>query len=400
MSDDKKINVLSLFDGISCARVALHRIGVSINKYYASEVDKYAIQIAQKNYPDTLEIGDVRLVNGKDFNNIDLLIGGSPCQDLSSAKGNRQGLQGSRSGLFYEYVRLRDEIMPKYFILENVNSMPKEARETITKILGVEPVMINGSLVSAQSRKRLFWVGKLVNGEYRTVYIPLPKDKNILLGDILQDSVSVAEKYFVKFPCVANKERKKHQQDLIQTIEGKGRCLVAGSHGNAHHYTKTLIPEEDKANKLGQIHDGQSGSVYSTNGKSITLSANGGGHGGNTGLYCMPSTQENVNGVNLIEGKSLTLKSQYGRNSVANITMITKIGKITGRVRRLTTIECERLMTLPDNYTFGISDTQRYKCLGNGFIVDVVAHILSHIFSDNVKVMDKPLQTMEITTLF
>jgi len=129
-----KIKVLSLFDGISCARVALDRLGYEV-EYYASEIDKYAIQIAQKNYPDTIQVGSVVGLDSSRFKDIDLLIGGSPCQDLSIAKKNREGLSGSRSGLFWEYVRILKEVKPKYFVLENVNSMPKEAKQTITEEL-------------------------------------------------------------------------------------------------------------------------------------------------------------------------------------------------------------------------------------------------------------------------
>lgn len=154
------MRVISLFDGISCARVALERAGFKVDDYYASEVDKYAIQIAQKNYPSTHQLGDVK--NAFSWashvkSQIDLLIGGSPCQDLSIAKKNRKGLDGERSGLFWEYVKILREVKPTYFILENVASMPKEAKEIITKTLAVDPIEINAALVSAQNRKRLFW---------------------------------------------------------------------------------------------------------------------------------------------------------------------------------------------------------------------------------------------------
>jgi DNA (cytosine-5)-methyltransferase 3A len=188
------MNILSLFDGISCARVALERSGIKIDKYYASEIDKYAIQIAQKNYPDTIQLGDVVTINTPMLKGIDLMIGGSPCQDLSIA-GKRKGLGGERSGLFWEYVRILKEVRPKFFILENVNSMSKENRQIITDALGVEPVMINAALVSAQNRKRLFWVGKLVGNKYEQVDIPQPEDKGILLKDIIETDVD--EKYFL-----------------------------------------------------------------------------------------------------------------------------------------------------------------------------------------------------------
>ncbi len=187
----KHLKVLSLFDGISCAHVALDRLGYK-PKYYASEVDKWAIEATRRNWPDTLELGDVRGVNARgewanergtgifDLVGLDLLIGGSPCQDLSVAKHGREGLKGARSGLFYEYLRLKRELRPRYFVLENVASMPREARDEITKEMGVEPIMINAALVSAQNRKRLFWTN--IPG------VTQPEDRGIYLRDILEDA--------------------------------------------------------------------------------------------------------------------------------------------------------------------------------------------------------------------
>ncbi len=182
----KKLKILSLFDGISCARVALERAGIPVEDYYASEIDKYAMQISQKNYPDIQQIGSVENISLRgiwtdDDRQFDLLIGGSPCQDLSIAKKNRKGLDGERSGLFWEYVRILNEVKPKYFILENVVSMPKEAKNLITETLGVEPIMINASLVSAQNRKRYFWTN--IQG------VTQPEDKGITLRDIFKKDI-------------------------------------------------------------------------------------------------------------------------------------------------------------------------------------------------------------------
>lgn len=193
------MKILSLFDGISCARVALERAGIEVEVYYASEIEQKPIEISKKNYPDIIQLGDVKNVEkyylsenqeeARIFTHIDLLIGGSPCQDLSSAKGrNRQGLAGARSSLFYEYIRILKEVKPKYFILENVASMSKEAQEEITKIIGVKPIMIDAGLLSAQTRKRLFWVGRLCNeccDEYHQIEITQPEDKGIVLRDII-----------------------------------------------------------------------------------------------------------------------------------------------------------------------------------------------------------------------
>ena len=172
------MNVLSLFDGISCGQIALNRAAIKIDNYYASEIDKDAISVTQFNYPNTIQLGDVRKLKGNMLPKIDLLIGGSPCQDLSKAKTEGKGLVGEKSSLFYEYLRLLNEVKPKYFLLENV-LMKKDYRDIITKELGVNPILINSSLVSAQNRERLYWTN-IPN-------ITIPKDKNILLKDIIKD---------------------------------------------------------------------------------------------------------------------------------------------------------------------------------------------------------------------
>jgi DNA (cytosine-5)-methyltransferase 3A len=190
-----KIKVLSLFDGISVAQQALKELGFEV-EYYASEIDKYAISITQKNHPNTTQLGSVVDIKKEMVGEIDLLIGGSPCQDLSIANRNRQGLAGSRSGLFWEYVRILKEVKPKYFVLENVYNMSDEARDTITKELGVEPIMINAALVSAQDRKRYFWTN--IQG------ITQPEDSGILLRDIV-DTKKYRRIIDVKYPILKSK---------------------------------------------------------------------------------------------------------------------------------------------------------------------------------------------------
>jgi DNA (cytosine-5)-methyltransferase 3A len=304
--------VLSLFDGISCARVALDRANIKVKTYYASEIDKHAIAISTKNYPDIVRLGDVRSITTLP-EPIDLLIGGSPCVDLSIAKKDRKGLEGEHSSLFWEYVRLWKLTTPKFFILENVASMPKKDKDIITETLGVEPVMFNASLVSAQCRKRLFWTN---------IKFDLPEDRNILLKDILQPDADV---------------------DESMTVKGKSFCLTASYYKGGegpYEYEHNKARHQRTMVKLGHIGntDGQANRVYDPEGKSVTLSANGGGLGAKTGLY-----------------------------------------ETEHRIRKLTPMECERLQSLPDNYTEGVAKTHRYKCLGNAFNVDVVAHIVKHI---------------------
>jgi DNA (cytosine-5)-methyltransferase 3A len=303
------MRVLSLFDGISCARQALIEAGVQADAYYASEVDPKAIQIAMKNHPDTIQLGDVRTLEDPPTA-IDLLIGGSPCIDLSIAKANRQGLEGIHSSLFWEYIRIFRIVKPRWFILENVASMPKKDRDIITQEMGVEPVLFDAALVSAQSRKRLFWTN---------IRFQLPADQGILLRNILQPDAEV---------------------DESMTINGKSFCLTASYHkvGESQaEYEHNKKKSQRTMVKLGHISntDGQANRVYSPEGKSATLSANSGGGGAKTGLY-----------------------------------------QIQSRIRKLTPIECERLQGLPDDYTAGVPKTHRYKCLGNGFCVPVITHIL------------------------
>ena len=173
------MNVLSLFDGISCGMVALERAGFEVEKYYASEIDEYAIKVTQYHYPDTIQLGDICNHKSWDIGNTDLLIGGSPCQNFSTL-GNRKGLQGDKSGLFYKYVEVLEQYNPRYFLLENNDNMPLEAREEITSILGVEPIMIDSALVSAQNRKRLYWTN--------IIGVKQPNDRNIKLTDILTNN--------------------------------------------------------------------------------------------------------------------------------------------------------------------------------------------------------------------
>lgn len=315
------MKVLSLFDGISCARVALERAGFVVELYHASEVDKFAIQVSTKNYPDIVQLGSVTDINP--FPVYDILIGGSPCQDLSIAKHSRKGLKGEKSGLFWEYVRILKSVEPKYFILENVASMSNDAKQEITDTLGVEPIMINASLVSAQRRKRLFWTN-IPN-------VILPEDKSILLKDILEQKVDV--NFTVKsVEFVPGGVGKKNELHFLGGIRNKDWAK------DGKNYSRNF---------------GQGDRVYSQEGKSATLSALGGGRGAKTGLYAV-NKKEIILGV---EG-----------HCVEDFV-----------IRKLTPVECERLQGLPDGYTEGLSNTQRYKCLGNAFNVDVVAHILSFI---------------------
>ena len=178
MNIEKGINVLSLFDGISVAQLALKELNIPVNNYFASEIDKNCIKVTQNHFPDTTQLGDVRGLDGTTLPNIDLMVFGSPCQNLSSLRKRRKGLDSEDSGLFFEALRLLKEVKPKYFLMENVGSMSKQDRKAITDLLGVKPLEINSNLVSCSNRSRLYWTN-IPN-------VVAPKNQNILLQDCFE----------------------------------------------------------------------------------------------------------------------------------------------------------------------------------------------------------------------
>ena len=377
------MNVLSLFDGISCARVALDRAGIEVNAYMSSEIEKNAIKVSEKNYPDIIRVGSV--VGLEVEGQVDLLIGGSPCTDLSIAKKDRKGLEGEHSSLFWEYVRIKKECKPTYFILENVASMPKADKDIITREMGVEPVMFNASLVSAQSRKRLFWTN---------IPFTLPDDKGILLKDILQPDGEVDERMLIKGGKSACIDANYHKgSSLHHAIAKKVRTMVKvgyigegeqyGQGGQAHRVYSTegktpTMSSGPALIKVGHIGatDSQTNRVYSAEGKAPTQCKGPGGGALPTLIRVghIGNSDAQANRVYDPEGKSVTLSANGGGCGAK-----TGLYDVENKIRKLTPIECERLQGLPDNYTEGVAMTNRYKCLGNAFNVDVVAHILSHL---------------------
>lgn len=299
-------NVLSLFDGMSCGQIALNKVGIEYENYFASEIDKYAIQVTKNNYPNTTQLGSVTDVNANSVPQIDLLIGGSPCQSFSNL-GNGKGFDG-KSSLFWQYVRVLNEIKPKYFLLENV-VMKKEWEDIITEALGVKPVMINSNVFSAQNRKRLYWT----NIDFKTIV-----DNDIQLKDILYDQV--CEKYYLSDKAIKYITDKTRLNKKLTSINGeKASCLLS-------QYSQSL------------------------NGTFLCVDCNG--------------RIDNL--------KTGTLPSRYykGTETQGSSPFI-----FDGRFRKLTPNECEKLQTVPLNYTDCVSDSQRYKMLGNGWTVDVIAHI-------------------------
>jgi DNA (cytosine-5)-methyltransferase 3A len=284
------MKVLSLFDGISCGMVALERAGIPVERYVAYEIEPNAIKISKKNYPQIERCGDVTTADYSQYKGFDLLIGGSPCQSLSIVQSQtRQHLDG-KSKLFFEFVRAKEEMQPKYFLFENVASMNEESKIAISNCLGCEPIFIDSADFSAQERPRYYWTN---------IPVLLKQTKsNAVLLDILETDVD--EKYFYNYP-------------LLNVDLSKQVCAIMDFKNHDMH--KRVF------NPAFKVH---------------TLTTCGGGN---------------------------TQKKVY----------------INGRARKLTPLEYERLQTLPDNYTAGVANSHRYNALGNGWTVDVIAHIFTNL---------------------
>lgn len=336
------MNVLSLFDGMSCGQIALDQLGIPVDNYYAAEIDKYAIQITKKNYPNTIHLGDVTQVKGSDLPKIDLLLGGSPCQGFSFA-GKQLNFDDPRSALFFEFVRLLKECNPKYFLLENVR-MKQEYQDIISEHIGVEPIKINSALVSAQNRVRLYWTN-IPN-------ITQPDEKDIVLKDILENG---------------------NATDEMMTSDKKSFCLTARYQGavawNSIAKRQRTMVQVGMANDING-HDILK-RIYSPEGKSPTLNSMGGGNREPKVVILQKPRGNNKGGYKAENGKTPTLTSNsWEQNNFVTDKMY---------YRKLTPLECERLQTVPDGYTEGVSNTQRYKMLGNGWTIEVIKHVLQNI---------------------
>ena len=373
------MNVLSLFDGMSCGQIALNRIGKTPNQYFASEIDKHAIKVTMANYPNTIQLGSVVDVDVNQLPFIDLLIGGSPCQSFSFA-GKRKGMSTKdsieilsldnylelkkqnfefegQSYLFWEYMRILTElkqINPNIkFLLENVE-MGEKWEKVLSKAIGVNGIHINSSLVSAQNRKRIYWtnIGLEPGGLFGDLesIIQQPKDKGILLKDILESEVD--EKYFLSDKAIKRINNYNNSERSLNS-DGKGLCLAAG-------YFKQGID-----NQL-VCHNTMPRSSKSGKGGTGYLSRNDGK------TYCLDTGQTNV--IEILEKSPCLHGFEHGTNGQLNKQLVRG-----GMIRRLTPLECERLQTVKDGYTSVASDSQRYRMLGNGWTVDVIAHIFSYL---------------------
>lgn len=303
---------LSLFSGIGGFELGIHDAFPDAQCVGFSEIDKYAIKVYQSNFPEHKNYGDIKDIDISSLPDFDMLVGGFPCQDLSIAKVNRKGLDGERSGLFWTMLSILRLKNPKYFCFENVASMPKRDRDIITNELGVEPIMINTALVSAQSRKRLFWC----NWDVRQ-----PEDRNILLKGILESG---------------------EELKIGERKRGKAYCLDANYWKNENlkhhlsHHLRQLIVDDPQTVMLYHLEHG----------------------------YKKRKLEE-------LPDKYPTL---HANSPGSNHMLLQK--KI---LRKLYVVECERLQCFPDGWTEGVSNTQRYKQLGNAVNVEVVKHIMNEL---------------------
>jgi len=429
------MNVLSLFDGMSCGQIALNKLGIDYDKYFACEIDKYAMQVTQHNFPDTLQLGDVQFVTKETFGNhkIDLVVGGSPCQGFSFA-GKMLNFDDPRSKLFFEYVRLVKELKPKYFLLENVK-MKKESQDIISKYMGVEPIEINSSLVSAQTRKRLYWTN-IPN-------VSQPEDKGVVLRDIIEsgyidermvnegkshcltarysgavwwNSIERRQRTMISLEQVDDKLRHPEatKKGYAEASEGEGldltfpksktrrgramkdksNCLTAASQEMG------VVIDPSKPNQINPDKSAKSSSddekgtqphmqdrVFHEDGKSHALTSSFASRT-KVGTICDMVVSQGKEPIKEdIEKGSCLLARDYkgfGNQAQTGVRLIDGDKKLSWR--KLTPLECERLQTVPDGYTLvmegdkqKVSNSQRYKMLGNGWTIDVITHIMKNM---------------------
>jgi DNA (cytosine-5)-methyltransferase 3A len=317
------MNILSLFDGMSCGQIALNKVGIKYETYYSSEIDKDAIKVTQHNYPNTIQVGDVTKLSTTNLPKIDLLIGGSPCQGFSFA-GKQLNFEDPRSKLFFEFVRLKNELQPKYFLLENVK-MKKSSEDVITEYLGVKPILINSHLVSGQHRRRLYWTN--IPG------VEQPEDKGILLKDILDKNVDGT-----KIEFDSNGE--------FQMTAKNGKLIRLNNRVEIPYTiyeTRTELGKSERK-RIRELH----------------------------GIDSTPRTKEHK--------EYLPLKTKKSNCLLTGESTLDYILDSNLNFRTYTINELERLQTLPVNYTnIGLSKNKIRKMIGNGWTVDVISHIFKNI---------------------
>jgi DNA (cytosine-5)-methyltransferase 3A len=412
------INVLSCFDGLSGGQLALEKSGIKVNQYFASEIDKYAIAVAKYNYPNMIHLGDVKKIDTSTLPKIDLMLAGSPCTDLSFAGLGKGLVEGEQSSLFFDWWRLVQELKPKFIFLENVR-MKEEYKAQISDILGFEPTAINSSLVSAQNRYRLYWFGIRDGDTYKAIPISQPEDKGIVLADILEqgldDSWTLSDQ-------AQERARNNPRSRAFTPDQDKSGALLSNQYKQS---TDSLYAVADGCIQVGETAEIKGYDiikrVYSPEGKAPTLTTMQGGHREPKVATTDPKggrivNRRKVDGVRKDNQLDLPLKPylevraddktncistvQKDNVVVSQIRDKSKAVRVGGRGsydrhewdsvdelhwRKLTPKECARLQTVPDNHCImgsfdgvvkPISKSQQYKMLGNGWTIDVIAHIL------------------------
>ena len=404
------INVLSCFDGLSGGQIALEKAGIKVNQYFASEIDKFAIAVAKYNYPNTIHLGDVKMIDAAALPRIDLMLAGSPCTDLSFAGLGKGLVEGEQSSLFFDWWRLVQQLKPKYIFLENVR-MKKEYKTMISELLGFDPVAINSALVSAQNRHRLYWLGVRDGDTYKAIPIEQPEDRGIILADILEQGLddtwtlsnqaqdrarnNPRSRAFTpdqeKSGALLSNQYKQSTDGLYACVKG-GRIVNRRKIDGVRKDNQLDLPleaylegrQDDKSNCLSTVQKD------------------------NVLIYQQPRGW-NKGGYKAKDGKtpSLTTSSwEHNNHLVSQIRDKSKAVRVGGRGsydrhewdsvdelhwRKLTPKECARLQTVPDNYCImgnfdgvvkPVSKSQQYKMLGNGWTIDVIAHILEGIKCD------------------
>ncbi len=382
------MNVLSLFDGCSGGQVALGRLGYTFdgiyNNYYASEIDPSAIKVTQANFPKTFQLGDVTDLDPFEIScwDIDLMMGGSPCTGFSFA-GKQLNFEDPQSKLFFHFIEILSVVKPKYVLLENVR-MKKEYQDTISYHMGFEPQAKNSKWLSGQNRYRLYWFGKLqADGTYKQIPIADMVDKKIAMQDILEDGYAT---------------------DEMTSQDGKSHCLTARYNGavwwnSIERKQRTMVLKDNPTmSKDGLIRVGTADlkghdsikRVYAQEGKAPTLTTMQGGHREpKVAIGRIVNRRLDEHGTRKDDQLDLPYTRQIEIRNDEKSNCLTTVQKDNVVVskdmwRKLTPLECERLQTLPDNYTNHVSNSQRYKMIGNGWTVDVIAHILKGIDQDDI----------------
>lgn len=402
------MSVLSLFDGMSCGMIAMLNAGLKVGSYAAYKIDKYAIKTSQHNFPDILQCGDVFEADFTQYKGVDYLIGGSPCTYWSIAKTTNRETEARGAGweLFSQYIRALNEAQPRYFIYENNKSMSKQIRASIDHEFGFEAICINSALLSAQNRNRLYWIGKRnSDGTYSRVKIEQPKDKGILLRDILDSGETWRDKsvcldaHYYKGGNLSSLNKQSGQRFMVAnpvntTKDGKAQTLRASCYKDG--IRNMIANHVDRRTCVAEP-------INTVNGKSQTIKAQY--QNTNVNNICCYSSTYGASGVaepvrvevlpiefenNVpIKAKSYSDGKTYAVYEVKD-GLITIKGKEYSIklsdgfyiIRKLTVSECKKLQTVPEWYEFPVSDTQAYKMLGNGWTCDVITHLIKAIIND------------------